>query len=301
MILKTFITFLLFMGCYNILITKFSTPNASQNQNQDNLIKAQHYMFSNHTPKNIIVGTSLSCHIKSDSLKDFFNLAFNGSSIYDGLNVIVNSSKYPKIVYIESNLYLNNKSVQLSNQLYNFFPYYSSKIFPIFRIVNQPIGKLIYLTNNIGNEFVISHNNFMEKLRTKINYEFPSNIKSLPTQESVNIFNIMLKEQKKNYSKIPNLYKIKRKTKELKKIIKTLKLNGVKVVFFEMPINSALVNLPLSKTIRQKLYSSLKDEVYFLDQDYSKYVTSDGIHLNEQESIKYTHFFKKQIKSACSK
>jgi hydroxymethylpyrimidine pyrophosphatase-like HAD family hydrolase len=296
MVKKSFLTAFIFLCVYSLYVTNFKTSSASQNQNQDNLVKAQQYMFANHVPENVIVGTSLSCHLHTDSLKKFYNLAFNGSSIYDGLNVILNGNKLPEKVFIETNLYLNNKSEQLSSQLYNLYPLYTSKIIPIFRYENQPIGKLVFCLNPIGDKIVLHHNNFMKRVKEKIELQQnPSVIKKKDIY--LNVFNQMLNLQKENFKELPLKKEIIFKLKELKVIVSKLKNKGVEVVFFEMPINSDLSKSIRAKLLRKKLTRFFLHKVRFIPLDTTKYITSDGVHLNDFESIVYTKYFRGKIMS----
>jgi hypothetical protein len=64
-----------------------------------------------------------------------------------------------------------------------------------------------------------------------------------------------------------------------------------------MPINSNLMELPLAKTIRNELNSIFPTSmVNYIQIDSSLYETSDGVHLNNYEAVKYTTFFKRKLK-----
>ena len=296
MVQKSIITGFIIFLVYALFISNYKTYSSSQNQNQDNLVKAQQYMFANNVPENVIVGTSLSCHLHTDSLKNFYNLSFNGSSIYDGLNVILKGNKLPEKVFIETNLYLNNKSEQLSSQLYNLYPYYTSKIIPVFRYENQPIGKLVFCLNPIGDKIVLHHNNFMKRVKEKI--ELQRNLSVIKKKDIyLNVFNQMLNLQTENFKELPLKNEIIFKLKELKVIVSKLKNKGVEVVFFEIPINTDLSKSIRAILLRGKLTHFFLNKVRFIPLDTTKYITSDGLHLNGFESITYTKYFKGKIKS----
>jgi hypothetical protein len=293
MILKSILSTVVLLCVYSYFLSIFETPSASQNQNQDNLVKAQQYMFNKKVPKNVIVGTSLSCHIHTDSLDDFYNLSFNGSSIYDGLNVILNGVKFPKNVFIESNLYLKEKSELLYNQLYDVYPYYSAKYLNVVRVENQPIGKVIHTLNPLGDRIVERHNLYMKRVHDKLYNS--SKLSSIYQASEGSLFDKMLKLQIQNFSVLPSQSVLNNKLKELEVIVNVLKRKHIQVFFFEMPINKKLINSIRVQYLRQKLRAKFDSRVTFTDQDTTCYQTSDGVHLNELESIQYTRFFKNVI------
>ena len=292
MVKKAFIAgFIIFLG-YSLYISNYKTYSASQNQNQDNLVKAQQYMYNDFVPENVIVGTSLSCHIHTESLKNFYNLAFNGSSIYDGLNVILNGNTLPQNVFIESNLYLNDKSDLLYSQLFDAYPFYASKFLPMLRVVNQPIGKLIYCMNPLGDRIVEKHNLFMKRLKQKLNQSVDKNIN---TNKKTNVFKKMIAIESKKYSEFPSKFLVSKKIKVLDSIIDILYKKGVNVIFYEMPINHDLMKSKRTIQLRNDLKRMFRFKVKYFSLDMRKYITSDGVHLNPEESIRYTDFFQKQI------
>ena len=77
---------------------------ASQHQWQENIVKAQQFSYNKETFQNIIVGSSLSSRLIMDSIPETYNLSFAGQSIFDGLNIVCNSNKSIKNVFIEINL-----------------------------------------------------------------------------------------------------------------------------------------------------------------------------------------------------
>lgn len=293
MVKKAFITgFIIFLG-YSLYISNYKTYSASQNQNQDNLVKAQQYMYNDFVPENVIVGTSLSCHIHTESLKNFYNLAFNGSSIYDGLNVILNGNKLPQNVFIESNLYLNDKSDLLYSQLFDVYPFYTSKFLPILRVVNQPIGKLISCMNPLGDRIVEKHNLFMKRVHDYF-YNI-SNLLSVHQKTKVSLFDKMINVQFHNFSNLPSKSVLNNKLKELELIVNVLKSKHINVFFFEMPINYKLMKTKRVQYLREKLHAKFISRVIFTVDDTACYKTSDGVHLNELESNQYSLFFKNKI------
>ncbi len=294
MIIKSLSITLFLSLVYSLFISYIPTPSASQNQNQDNLVKAQKYMYAEHVPENVIVGTSLSCHILTDSLPRFYNLSFNGSSIYDGLYVILRREHLPKNVFIETNLYLNNKSELLSSQLFDIYPFYLSKFSSIFRFEHQPIGKIIFSLNPIGDKIVVNHNNFMKRVKEKLSKETLINNKKGITQD-VDLFDKMLLLEIEKYNQIFPMKIVSQKLNELDSIVKILHKKKVNVYFFEMPINFRLMKSKRFIFLNNKLRKKFSYNVDYIKTDTTRYITSDCVHLKPEESLKYTHFFKSQL------
>jgi hypothetical protein len=293
MIIKSIFTALIIFMLYAVCLVFFNTHSASQNQNQDNLVKAQSYMFKKNVPENVIVGTSLSCYIQADSLNEFYNLAFNGFSIYDGLQIVLKGSQFPKNVFIESNFFLINRTESFYNQLFDFYPYYTSKYIRALRIENQPIGKLVNLTNSIGDNIVVKHNFFMKQLKEKLVLEL--NLDKKNTEQKNKLFNKVVFDYAKSFAILPTNRLLHEKLKELEFLVTILKSKGVNVYFFEMPIHYKLMNTKRVLYLRNKLSTFFYKKVHFIDLDSSKYITSDGVHLNYEESKNYSHFYKQQV------
>jgi hypothetical protein len=289
MIFKSFLVFISLSVFYAFIIDTFALKGASQNQNQDNLIKAQNYLFEDFdNASNVIVGTSLSCHLTMDSLVDFYNLSFNGSSIYDGLNIILKSDNKPKVVYIESNFYLKDLSGVFDEQLFSFYSFYSSKFFPIVRYKNQPIGIFNTLFDDFGYLVVQKHNLLTEKIRYKFNG------KAQNTQND-KLFEDVLKNYTQEYQEKPVQNELDFYLLKIKYFVEKLKKMKVKVIFFEMPINTKLVNLNRPKLLRAALKNKFQNERFLPFDSTFRYQTSDGLHLKNEESVAYTRFFKNNI------
>ena len=83
MIKKTIIVFIVLFGVYTFIILLNPSISATQHQWQDNVVRAEKYIYDeSDTINNLIVGSSLSLLIRNDSLRHFYNLAFAAQSFY---------------------------------------------------------------------------------------------------------------------------------------------------------------------------------------------------------------------------
>ena len=294
MIKKTILVFLVLFVLFSLFIALKPKLGSSQHQWQNNIIKAQKFVYDDtDTIENVIIGSSLSCHLIMDSLPSFYNLSFAGQSIFDGLKIIKNKNVFPKNVFIETNVIMCGENIDFTNSLFSPISFFLNNNFVALRADKQPIGIFI-------GYFQAMKSFIKNKIKNSINDKIKSEEKVLdvkPDMHENELFSKMLNLQIANYSKLPDTLELRKKIELLSDYVKLLKENNVNVYFFEMPINSNLMELPLAKTIRNELNSIFPTSmVNYIQIDSSLYETSDGIHLNNNEAVKYTTFFKRKLK-----
>lgn len=277
----------------HILFIRIVDPwwNTSQNNQQQNLIKAQKYIYSNDTDrKNVIIGSSLSFRIKGEGLKGYTNLSMLGMGISESLQIISGSQNYPDTLFIEMNVAFKSENTEFLNRLYKPVLYEVKGKVPILRAENQPVG----ITGSLFKYFVV------DKILKKIEklYAGKDNENDFRNQ----ILDKMIEEQSKNYSKVPDKEYLDQHFEKLLTYINGLKGKGVEIVFFEMPVNCRLCELPLATATREYFHRYFPPEsnMYIPLPDCAKYTTTDGVHLTAAEATLYTTFFKarsKELKS----
>ncbi len=262
--------------------------HAVQNQWQGNLVKAQKFIYTKEGYTNVIVGSSLASKIVSDSLPNTYNLAFDGLSIYDGLEILNHVKNLPATVFIETNVVLRNADTDFTSGLFSPIQYHFKEHVKALRDDEQPIaviGDQTYwrITNKVIGAFKsIFHTSSANKT---------GDVKN-------DLFSKMLAIQVKDYSKIPEKQKVMESFAKLKKYVNKLNDKGVNIVFFEMPVNKALIHLPNATVIKSNFlsYFPQKKYTYILVPDTATYVTGDGVHLGNESAMAYTRYFKENIK-----
>ena len=295
MIKKTIFVSLILFIIYSFFLKLNPKLGSSQNQVQDNFIKAQKFVYEDTgNIKNVIVGSSLSCRLIMDSLPNFYNLSFGGQSIFDGLKIIKNKDVFPKNVFIETNIIMKGESEDFTNSFFSPLPYFLKKNFIAFRADKQPVSIFIQFFTSIKSTLKRNFLRFINLNATIKKTETDTG--EMQDIQNDQLFKKMLDLEIIEHSKKPNSVELKNKLALLHKYVLLLKENNVNVYFFEMPINSSLMELRKTKIIRNEINLRFPvGMVYHVPVDGSVYLSSDGIHLGYEEALKYTLFFKNNI------
>jgi len=295
MIRKALLFAIALFGSYSILLLLpvSSSLHASQHQWQDNLIKAQQFIYSGDPPPHqVIVGSSLSCRLVMDSLPGTYNLSFGGQSIFDGLAILLQQSRLPETVLIEMNVALRKENSDFTYALHNPVLFYPRKWFPALREDRQPLGVMGSKLNQ-----VVTHR-ILERTKTALglNAMLPAN--TIGGELFANSLHI----QVQNYSKEPDKKVVETSFLHLKADVDALEKRRVRVVFFEMPVNDTLKNLPEAITIRSAFYTWFSPTAYtYIPSPSQSYRTTDGEHLGQEEALRYTLYLQHYLSSGFSK
>jgi hypothetical protein len=293
MIKKSIIFTIFLLICWNFLI-QYKPFSLSQHQWQDNIISAEKFIYDIDSIDNLIVGSSLARKLQMDSLPNFYNLSLGGQSIFDGLNILRNKKNLPRNVFIETNVFVRGENSNfneiVSSSILNKLKESSS----IFRTDKQPLA---YVGKRVVSPIV---SGFFYKIiymvRDKIKLEFQPKETINPSESGNTIFDKMLALQLDNYSKDIDTSMMNNRFESLKNHIEFLESKGVKVFFFEMPVNPALLELNRSKYLRHRVKSEFQNNYFIsLPDNIEIYKTGDGIHLTSEESKIYTEYFKNEV------
>lgn len=283
MVKKTLFVAFVFFVSYAIFV-QFFAPTwwcASQNLWQENLVKAQAYIYNkDFSKKNIIIGSSLSERIVMDSLPHTINLAFGGLGVHDGLNILLHKEDLPSVILIEMNYVLRAENSEFNAVINNPFLELPRKNIVALREEKQPVAIFGKLLNEI-------------KLRLQ------NKSRSIDENSSLgeDVFSKLLQNQVVEYSEVPDSLFVEKTFENMKSILQFFESKGVKIVFFELPTNPELEQLPRAVAIRTKFYQVFPTNRYFYVNLNSEMIfkTTDGVHLSRSESIVYTEYFKSQL------
>ncbi|EQA38285.1 hypothetical protein LEP1GSC047_1987 [Leptospira inadai serovar Lyme str. 10] len=284
----------------------FYRPNWSvaQYPQQDNIIKAENFLYSPKAHETIIVGSSLSTYLNMNFLPDVTNLAFSGMSIYEGLRILQKGNLPPKAVFIEMNVITRTEDKKFVESVTAPIPNALKRIFISLREDKQPLGIIaLYIRLKIDSSKLIVEiskisNKFLGIFLDKATDSARSSVGDVWGVETVDDkFSELLRLQSKDYSKTPNIIFTNEQFASLKVIVDELEEKRIKVVFFEMPVDKSLCQMPKAKDIREKFYEVFPRNAYsYIDMpDCKTYKTVDGIHLQKEDAARYSKLLYQQM------
>jgi hypothetical protein len=285
MLKKSFIVFAVFFVICNIVAT-YNKPDTryANTDAQINMINADQYIYSNQTYKAVILGSSLANKMVVSALPGFYNLSLSGMSIYDGGAVLLSCKTIPKTVFIELNVIQRPKNENFSQEFESPAYLYAKRILPALRTENQPVILVKKAIDDIK-----------ATMRTKPKVKYVSN-KKIELKNSYlpqSMFKPLLAIQIKAYSD-PDSNSVDKGIASLKQLVSTIEARGSRVIFFEMPINPMLEQLPKTVLIRNSVKKNFPNYP-FIDLPSATFKTRDGLHLAQKEAMDYTLYFKNQV------
>ncbi len=285
-------TFLIFIS-YNLYIAWLAPYwwQASQNQLQRNIVNAQNFLFNkNATYDRVIVGSSLASRLSMEHLPNTYNLSFSGLSPLDGLDVLVREPILPRTILIETNVLQLSKNETFTDHFNNPFMLYTRKVFPCLLEGKQPLTVLGILP------FIVFKKDKASFFKAKI--ETPHR-----NLRGSFIFEKLINTAIKNHSSLPDTNQLIKNIRNMRYYVHEIESRGSNVIFFEMPINYRLENLPMTKITREtffKNFDTMRYRCITLPKMMS-FETTDGIHLGGSEALKYTVYFKNKLESIAIK
>ena len=296
-IIVSTISFLL----YNVLIFYIDFPVKPGHQWQENIIKAEDYIYEQNDKKTVIVGSSLAALLINNILpKNSYSLSFAGQSSFDGLEIIKKTGSIPNTVLIETNSIFTSSDTDFQNSL--FMPIRSSlkKIFPALLEKNQPVCVLnsiiFWSLSKIYKIFVPEMKN---KLKDKKTNDISGTENEKADQPVKNGFKrLMIDIAAKNYSQPPCDRIVKKQKKMLQDFKTYLDKEGIEIILFEMPVDERLMNSIVMEDLRKMIYSVFPpgQYIYLQPPGCLKFSTTDGIHLDYASASLYTRFLAEKIK-----
>ena len=269
MIRKSICSFIVLALLHALLVFLYPDLGMATNQWQDNIVKAQTFLYSGRVDT-AMVGSSLSARILKDSVPFVNSVSFGGCSVEDGLKIILAKKEKPKCILIETNYFLRGGNPNLVNRLTKGLIPQIKRSFPSLREKNEPICLISgFMIHAMGvNPQAAAASVDMNFLIRNINEKIKSD--KLASKSFIS---------QRQHSILP--------------LFRQLKQQGTRFVFFEMPVNRQLTNLPTSCQTRKIVNRLFPKPMYvYLPTDKNSYTTTDGEHLSYEDQQYYSHFFK---------
>lgn len=287
MIRKALLTAVVLLVSYSAYVMFLAPPSwaGSQHEWQDNLIKAENFIYSETDSfEHVILGSSLSCRLSMRDLPEMYNLSFAGHSVLDGIEVILRSGKHVRNVYIETNYPEKPEDVPFVKSLFSL-PYYPRKYLHVLRDDKRPLSI-------IGTKL---SKGLTRKVTDRIQL---MTVRTGNSDASEKGFTRQLTDiRSQAYSVAPDDSLLAKSLHTLRHRIALLQARGTNVVLFEMPVNQRLINLASPSLIRTRCLEGFPVTRYrhIPLPDSLDFLTTDGIHLNREDAFRYTMYFRGQV------
>lgn len=285
MIKKSIFTTNLLLLLHLLFILHNPSLGEVTHQWQENINKAQEYIYSNNVDT-VIVGSSLSARIIGDSIPSVKSLSFSGCSVEDGLIIIQSKEQVPKCILVESNFFFRDNHSELFSGIIKGPMSIFRKWIPSLREQYEPIC----LYNSLFN---CAYNDYIKMKKGQLGVETQDK-RNLSQKSSIDIK--ILNEGILRYKEADNELsdqELRKRLNKMKGHVNELEARGCLFIFFEMPINDKLIHLKQNNQTRNILHKEFPQNKYlYLPSDTSDYITTDGIHLDLEEQIRFSHYFR---------
>jgi hypothetical protein len=279
---RMFITFMVLVVGYAAFIQWVPIGyDTGQHLQGSNRIKAEGYLYGNGpAPSDVIVGSSLAFRMVADSLKPgTYNLAVGGLSLQEGLDIIVKSRRWPERVFIESNILFRRYDDGFMKAVTNPAMMAVREQVPMLRERNQPSGLLFGWV----------------KARAKEDLDLWADTAAQLDGNTEVAGRFMLDEQLKVYAHVPSGDTIARHLDRLAASVAELETHGTEVVFFEMPLDTRLMEMPLAEASRAVIHRHFPRHRYFQPGPGRRYITTDGLHLRKESAARWSADFRRAV------
>ncbi len=282
-----------------VVFSLFFNFSCSLSQWDDNLIKAEEFMYGESDSEQVMLGSSLTARlsnvfINKGSVK---NLGFGGQSVFDGIEILKsNKKKMPKVILIEMNVVERPKDDNFQTSLFGGF-YQIKKSIPAVRTNKKPLAVLSQLLNLPLGKFVL----YSGVLLRKCTDCFGSDNSNLfeGNKSASGQIGFALALQQKEYNNEINQDHLDDVFLKLRSDINVFRNAGSEIVFYEMPINYKLTNSKKCRQIRNNFYRyfpQLKfNYVSLPSSTLHQFKTTDGIHLDPEEAKIYEKYLNKKL------
>ncbi len=280
MIKKTFLVALVLLIGYSLLVPVLPRGK-SLTQWQSNIVKAQRYLLDfQGRYDHVLVGSSLTNRINTDSLPGFYNLGLDGLSIYDGLAVLNEATSLPGAIYLEMNNALRKTDDRFIRAIKQDFWFDTKRTIPVLREEFKPMVVLVtYLQT-----WILSPGKNQR-------------INRAGSREDKGLFDKVMDQHIQRNLKIPPGELLSGNFTSLKKQVSALQARGTDFFFFIMPVDQRISELPRPKLVKQySLYYFPENKCrWIFPVPGKKYNTTDGMHLDDRSSREFTSDFLKMI------
>lgn len=275
-IVRVFTFFLIVTAAYGVFmaVKKPIWMEYPEHQWHGNLIKVEKFLTQEHT-SNVLVGSSLSNRIDMTTLgEDWFNLALDGQSVYDGLATIKLKELKPKRVFVEINVIDRFANQYFHETLSNPFKRKTNAVLPIFNATSRPSTWLReYLEFHIVKRLI----------------PLPQPTGSQPTNNAPR--DLLIKQAVAGYQELLDPDEINIIVQTLSESIGQIE-EECEIIFYELPTNQFLCNEPRSIQYREIIKEHFPNIPFIESPPCDQYETTDEVHLDKESGNRYARYLK---------
>ena len=261
-------------------------------QQRSNYLRSQQYVFDIPSETNVVVGSSLSAELSDHLLgPGYFKLTFPGGSMLTGLEMVRRAGKRPSVVLIETNVLVRDADEELLHDLFSPWLLVLRRHSRTFREQGRP-------SNFIGGAAEACVRKSCEFASRVFSRNPPVQVSSSrSSQMDRTMFAHLLRLAREASEHPPSAAQITPIINRLDNCVDALSREGSICVFFEMPPDSSLVNLPLQTTQRKAMADRFpRSKFNWITFDATHYYhTSDGVHLVRTDADLVTSDILRQV------
>jgi hypothetical protein len=266
--MRTILTSLLIcavlLAGYNELVQRrlraMHTSSAGS-QYEQNLMRAQSFVYTRWQPKVVIAGSSISARLVRHPA-EWFNLSFAGGSAFTALEILLRSEKTPDLVLIETNVLTIPEDEKLLSSLFYPGMVEARRRWPALREAYKPSHVLVAALPEGDSETTALSG---DRLREQIARRTRELAAPLAPAELDSI------------------------AARLRRYVRALQERGTRVAFFEAPEYPGSMPSPQKTSLRQRLREEFPPDRYAWvpPVDASDYATTDAVHLEPASADRY--------------
>jgi hypothetical protein len=286
MIRRSLLATLFLLVTYEIVIRSTDVWwTVGQNQWQGNVIRANDFMYADHRYDNVMVGSSianrLTVRIAKDSLpQSFYNLSFDGQSSLDGLIMLQKLNYVPRRLFIEINMLIRSEDKAFYQALFSPVMFPLKKYVKSFQEKYQPVEVISRLASG-------------KQINAETLAGEPLEPFSRDEKSYLNLLNVRVAQ---NNELIP-AEEIKVQIQKIRDLIIYFQQQGAEVIFFEVPVDPLMCNLPRPVQWRQACKAAFEPLgcKFIAVPDCGPYYTTDATHLHRGSVYKYLNYLKAEL------
>ena len=260
--------FLILIICYSVFL---KARPLKKNVFYTNEERVEEFIYGSENYPIIEVGSSLSGVFENKQIfdKPCLDLFLPSSNACTGVEIVLNSKKVPEKLFIEI------------NELYKGF---DDKL--IATIFDEPLHTIKY-----SFPVLLKKNKIIPNIIDRV--KKPYNTVISKERPPAVLFDALMINSRREWSEKLDTVKFKRDMIRLQIDVQALIKKGCKICFYEMPMDSSFIQLPVISYTRNYFDKLCTEKGYhFIKIDTSRnYVTGDGEHLLLDEGDIYLKYF----------